>query len=192
MSSAPNLRSRVIRLAHANPDLRPHLLPILTAAWHETNVWQADATQEDLDWAKEKGLTLDEEEGWGVTVPIKQLLPKGAGVVHHMKPREAKRFVVAEVPMAQINLAQYSVPLVGLRKKVLKLDPDLPELVWDPFHDRLSVAAGHTRLCAQVVRGDTTARVKLYEYSQRDKTYLIPTAETVPSYVHILGKPGKV
>jgi hypothetical protein len=30
-----DLRSKVIRLAHANPDLRPHLLPILTAGLHD-------------------------------------------------------------------------------------------------------------------------------------------------------------
>ena len=43
-----DLRSRVIRLAHANPELRPVLLPLLRK---ETGVLQ--------DWAKAARLTME-------------------------------------------------------------------------------------------------------------------------------------
>lgn len=35
------LRSRLIRLAHSNPELRPHLLPLLTAS-HDVEGWGPD------------------------------------------------------------------------------------------------------------------------------------------------------
>lgn len=62
------LRSKVIRLAHANPALRPHLLPLLKTAAVTTNpsvsMWsKADRTYA-IKLVTRKGETLWTGDGW--------------------------------------------------------------------------------------------------------------------------------
>jgi hypothetical protein len=92
---------------------------------------------------------------------------------------DQKRYIETTIDLSEVTPTQKFIPHGGLKEYIGNPPDELPEVYryfgaeGDKYNGKLFVAAGHTRMGAAILRGETTVKVKYYEvyYAGRDNHY---------------------